>query len=65
MITGNVYLGIDKDGQEWIFAKDEDRNNCKSHYNFIPLPAGTINKIIGRSLKKHDEPFELINIIKN
>ena len=56
------FLGIDH-GKEVIYDFAPDRNecraNCKSKYNFIELPSGTIEKILGRNLKPKEMPVEL------
>lgn len=47
-MTVSVY--IDKTNQEWIYDYAEDRNasNCLSNYDFIKLPSGSIQKLIGK-----------------
>jgi len=52
------YLGIDKDGKEWIFEYDGKRTDGCS-YNFIELPSGSVEKLIGRKLKRRSEPVNL------
>lgn len=54
------YLAKDKKGNELIYdLKEEICAGDKSHYQFIRLPEGTIKKIIGRELSKHEMPFKL------
>lgn len=52
-------LAIDKQGREWIFERDETRNDG-THFNWIELPSGSIEKLTGRKLKVKDEPVELV-----
>ena len=58
-----AWLAIDKDGNEMIYDFDDDRaacsTSCKTQYNFIALPAGSIKKLIGRELRKREMPVEL------
>ena len=61
-----TFLGIDKNGKEWIYEFDKDRTscpgNCPVKYNFIELPSGTIEKILGRKLKPNGEPVKLSHL---
>jgi hypothetical protein len=52
-------LLVDKEGREWICERDETRNDG-THFNFIQLPVGSIEKLTGRKLKVKDEPLELV-----
>ena len=53
-----AWLALDKDGTELIYdRKEKDEGDC--HYQFIRLPAGSIEKLIGRKLTKKDTPVEL------
>jgi hypothetical protein len=58
-----AWLAIDKKGNEFVYDLDEERvicpANCKTKYNFIQLPAGSIKKLIGRDLNKREMPVEL------
>ena len=51
-------LAVDKNGKEWIFERDDSRNDGQ-HFNWIELPTGSIEKLIGKKLKVKDEPHEL------
>ena len=58
-----VKIGIDKQGREWIYHHADDRDQCphvcKIKFNIIPLPSGSIEKLIGKQLKPGSEPVEL------
>lgn len=58
-----IKVAIDAKGQEWIYYRSDERascpHNCKIKYDMIPLPAGTIEKILGRKLRTNEEPVEL------
>ena len=59
-----AYVGVDKNGSEWIFEHKPDRdaripiwlNGC----DYMELPKGSIAKLIGRELTWDDEPVELV-----
>ena len=59
-----AYVGVDKNGSEWIFEYKPDRdaripiwlNGC----DYMELPNGSIAKLIGRELTWDDEPVELV-----
>lgn len=59
-----AYVAVDKDGSEWIFHYEPDRdartpiwlNGC----NYVELPKGSIAKLIGRELTWDDKPLELV-----
>ena len=62
-----AYVAVDKDGTETIFADKpsrvfDDVKNCfywvASSGSFIPIPKGTIKKLIGKELTWEDEPVE-------
>ena len=50
------WLGIDRKGAELIYERDHSRNDG-THFCFIELPVGTIERLIGRKLKKGEAPF--------
>ena len=51
-------LAIDKEGREWIFDRDDSRKDGQ-YFNFIELPKGSIERLIGRAPRSKDEPYEL------
>lgn len=57
-----AFLGIEN-GTEVIFDLSNDRaqcpGNCKTKYNFIELPAGSIKKLTGKEPKTGMMPIEL------
>jgi hypothetical protein len=52
-------LAIDKDEHEWIYERDDSRNDG-TFFNWIELPSGSIEKLIGRKLTLKDDPVELV-----
>lgn len=63
-----AWLAVDKDGTETIFTDKpckvfDDVEYCfywdSSSGSFIPIPKGTIKKLIGRDLTWEDNPVEL------
>lgn len=66
-----AWLAVDKDGIEWIFENEPSREPyCDDGVQgdsvwidlndwAIPLPKGSIYKLIGRELTWNDEPIEL------
>ena len=60
------FLGIDKSGQELIWERADDRvvcpGNCLLKVNIIPMPSGSIKKLIGREMKSTEDPFDLSKI---
>jgi len=57
------FLGIDKNGQELIWDKADDRvtcpANCMLKVNMISMPSGSIKKLIGREIKPNEAPIDL------
>lgn len=61
-----ICVAADKNGFEYIFDvlqhpyRHQDRWKVKyTHENYIPLPKGSIKKLIGRELTWDDEPVEI------
>lgn len=53
------FLAIDNTGKELIYTFDATRtDSCK--YNFIELPKGTIEKILGKKMNPKGMPVELM-----
>lgn len=62
-----AYLAVDQDGTECIYY-DEPVREQDEWYQFgdvIPLPKGSIAKLIGRELSWEDEPVELRKLKNN
>ena len=57
-----AYLAIEND-KEIIYELSDDRTqcsgNCATKYNFIELPSGSIEKLIGKKLRPGQMPVEL------
>lgn len=58
------YVAVDKDGDEYIYRNKPKRGHqawviCQVESDVIPLPKGSIEKLIGRKLTWEDEPVEL------
>lgn len=59
-----AWLAVDKDGSEYIYKyeperdRDEGQFNCNA-FDYIPLPTGSIAKLLGRALTWNDDPVEL------
>jgi hypothetical protein len=51
-------LLVDKEGREWISDHDDSRNDG-THFCFIELPKGSIEKLTGKKLSLKDDPVEL------
>jgi len=49
-----AWLAIEK-GIEVIYDRDENRNDGQ-YFNFIQLPAGTIEKLTGKKLTANEAP---------
>lgn len=60
-----AWLAVDLNGEEYIYEykplRDFNYNSFKSNNDrdYIQLPQGTIEKIIGRVLTWDDEPVEI------
>ncbi len=64
-----AWIAVNKDGEEKIFECKPERGittMSKIHlwtynlgYDSVPLPKGTIKKLIGRDMVWEDEPIEL------
>lgn len=57
-----VYLAVDNSGIECIFRLKPTRSRIiwlHSDENYVDLPDGSIEKLIGRKLTWKDEPVEL------
>ncbi len=65
-----AYLAVDKDGDEYIFDQvapyrhgDDwwlpNHDKLGKSYAYIPLPKGSIAKLIGKELTWDDEPYLL------
>ena len=61
-----VWVAVDKNEFEYIFDvlqrpyRYQDRWKVKyTHETYIPLPKGSIKKLIGRDLTWEDDPVEL------
>lgn len=56
-----AWLAVDKDGSEFIFDEEPERDEEVWDTNlwYIPLPEGSIKKLIGRNLTWDDEPVEI------
>jgi len=58
-----AFVAVDKDGSEYVYSNRPYRRNDEdwwsSRNDFVPLPKGTIEKLIGRHLTWKDDPVEL------
>lgn len=55
-----AYLAVDSDGSEWIFESKPEKDNVWSTWdNFVELPYGSIEKLIGKKLTWEHEPVEI------
>lgn len=61
----DTYVAVDKNGDEWIYDSKPKRYFDKEFSlpagANVPLPNGTIEKLIGRTLCWEDEPVPLDN----
>ena len=59
-----MYVAVNKDGKEYIYNSKPYRGKAKVDWSracgAIPLPKGSIAKLIGRELTWSDEPVELV-----
>lgn len=66
-----TYLAVDENGTEWIYDCEVERIplldgsywgpvNEVDYPNYVKLPNGTIEKLIGRKMYWKDEPIQII-----
>jgi len=62
VIKISVWLAVDKDGRESLFVNCPERVfsvwDIDNTNQFVDVPSGTIEKLIGRKLTWEDEPVE-------
>ena len=63
------YLAVDKDGKEWIYRlkprRDEKQGIWQPNfecYDCVPLPQGSIERLIVRKLTWKQHPKKLVKI---
>jgi hypothetical protein len=58
-----TYVAVDKNGDEWIYDKKPkryfDNQFALPAGANVPLPIGTIEKLIGRTLTWDDDPVKI------
>lgn len=59
-----AWLAVDENGLEYIYKYEPRRNKrlgmfCTSTCGHVPLPQGSIAKLLGRALTWSDDPVEL------
>lgn len=58
-----AYVAVDENETEWIYSEKPKRKEPAGRWfiddDFIDLPKGTIEKLIGKKLTWKDEPIEL------
>lgn len=56
-----AWLAVDKNGSEFIYDEfpKRDEEVWDTKFSYIPLPQGSIKKLIGRDLIWEDEPVEI------
>jgi len=58
-----AWLAVDEDKEEWIYSHIPNRNKTvwfpQDEDNFISIPRGTIEKIIGKKMIWKDEPIQI------